>query len=275
VLAKQIHPAAKWRWMKSILEKTNPQSEHWPHDLAMPDSDPEPIFKLMHEPEALRLRGWDWLAPFMARVASAATAVEGDLQARLGSRASLVWLVQRYARRSRWLRIAELQSVAARGGPSKLLKDERALTRDAAMYLFDQGLDVAIEQTLGQSRYDIVANAVLVEGKICSERRLPLRAVVDGLRQLHSYAGPLAAEGRAPEPVLLIFCMGGPSPDMPTHHTVGTVDIAIVLVDLAPATERGSRAKARAQVTPDDISRELDQTKPTRKRAPKGSRRPG
>jgi hypothetical protein len=90
--------------------------------------------------------------------------VATDFQSRLGQQASTAWILERYARRCRRLRRSELTGMLAALRATD--KRELALTRDAAVFLFDQGFEVLTEQPAGTHRYDIIGEPLLVEAKI-------------------------------------------------------------------------------------------------------------
>ena len=212
-ILEESHPGVFWKWVADIPDAGNPASGTTEALLA--DSHywlqrPGPLVKLLHNPSNLRSLDWPKVVPFAEKLKSSLRAVVTDLHARLGRRATISSVLQRYARRCRRLRLQELTALLK--GLRAPDKRELVLTRDAALYLFDQGFEVLIEQSMGSHRYDIIGEPLLVEAKIYDDKRRVLAAVVEGLSQIHQYANDLADEGVHGDPVLLVFRLGGPGP---------------------------------------------------------------
>lgn len=169
-------------------------------------------------------------------------AVASDFHARLAGRATVAWVLKRYARRCRRLRLEEM--VRLINDPKTKGKSELVLARDAAVFLFDQGFEVLIEQPMGSHRYDIIGEPLLVEAKIYDDNRPGLAAVADGLAQIHQYANDLADEGVHVEPVLLVFRLGGPRATAVPEYKIANLRVTIAHVDLGTSAESGSRATA-------------------------------
>jgi hypothetical protein len=258
-LLTTTHPAAKWSALRDVVHDCNPDinSISW----LLEQGGNAPRFR--HYAHFLRDEGSlgrdtiDWLEAFSAEMANAVSAIRSELQSRLGNRASALWLLERYAKRCRRLRRQELTALVKAQRPAER---ERFLTRDAALFLFDQGLEVLTEQSLGQHRYDLIGESLLVEAKIISKDKRPLAAIVDGLKQLHQYQIALGHEGHKPEPVLVLFRLSGRSVDLPTEYVMGNHRVAIVLVDLGLSSESGHNAEASTTVTIEDINAKLDRS---------------
>jgi hypothetical protein len=143
------------------------------------------------------------------------------LEVRLGIRAGAAWVLRRYATRCRHLRLPELTALL--NTPRAVRKREHLLTQDAALFLFDQGFHaVPLEVRAGPNRYDMLAepnlvdDPLLVEAKLFDSRRPALSALVEGVKQILSYISGCRSEVvRLPQPVLLIFRLGGPRPLAP------------------------------------------------------------
>jgi hypothetical protein len=254
-LIEQVHPATRWNDLESIVADVNPSvdSKEWLLAHAAQIAPYRAYYRFLFEPRAVEPEDLAWLEAFKQQISADVRTVRADLETRLGTRASFAWLLDRYARRCRWLRLRELQA-ALKG---EIRDKERFLTRDAATFLFDAGFDVLTEQSLGQHRYDVIGKELIVEAKIYKEGRSSFKAVVEGLQQIHSYVTALSNEGLSLEPILLVFRIDGPVADLPREHTVGTLNVAIVQVDLGSSSESGSKARAPIVVTPDAIAGRL------------------
>lgn len=237
-LAKATHPATAWAFLVNVVSDSNP-APGTPAWLVDRGSDGEPFRfyrKYLFEPHNVGTQDLAWLVGFREEVAAAVTTVRADFAARLGTKASLTWLVHRYAQRCRWLRLKELRRTLE----TWTREEERFLARDAARFLFDQGFDVRIEESIGQQRYDIVGPTLIIEAKVYNGNKSGNMTIGQGLWQLHQYVTALGNEGRELEPILLVFRVGNRGLDIPAEHSIGNVRIAIVMVDLGDAPSKGS-----------------------------------
>lgn len=256
LVLRKVHPAVKWRTFVEVVSDCDPEIDSPAWILNRIDREVPPYrhyVRFLHEPNSLETEDYQWLEIFAAEVSNDAVTISSEFQSRLGGMASARWLLQRYARRCRWLRLDELREAVA--GESR--EKELLLTRDAAVFLFDQGLNVLTEQSVGQHRYDVVGGSLLVEGKILSAKKSPLAVVADGLAQLQSYEVALKHEGLTLEPFLVLFRLGGRAADLPSEYMIGNLRVQIVLVDLSPASETGSKAKAAVLITAENIKSAL------------------
>jgi hypothetical protein len=166
LVLRKVHPAAKWRNFVQVVSECDPEIDSPAWILNRFDREVPPFrhyLRFLHEPESLETEDYQWLEIFAAEMSNDAVTIGSEFQSRLGGVASARWLLQRYARRCRWLRLDELREAVATG---RSREKELLLTRDAAVFLFDQGLNVLTEQSLGQHRYDVL---VLVDLSPSSE----------------------------------------------------------------------------------------------------------
>jgi hypothetical protein len=264
-LLERVHPAARWLWVKQVATESNPEVDSVAWHLTDPRVAIQPYKHYSHllfGDGSVDSEDLLWLEGFRAEVVANTLAVQAEFQSLLGSRAGAAWLLRRYAKRSRCLRLKELRA----GLKGARQEREEYLTRDVAMFLFDQGLDVLTEQSRGQHRYDVLGRSLLVEGKVQSKGRSALKAVTEGLKQLHGYQTDLIHEGLQLDPVLVLFRVSGPVADLPPEFTIGNVSVSIVYVDLGQASESGSRASSPERVTEELISALLSRPRKERRR---------
>jgi hypothetical protein len=217
-----------------------------------------------------------WFSEYRAKRNRDLKALNLDFHLRLGMRASVGGILQRYARRCCRLRLRQM---------TELLKNSRVkgnrelvLTRDAAIFVFDQGFEVLVEQPVGIRRVDMIGMPIydrplLVEAKIYDRKRPGLAAVADGLTQIHQYANDLADQGVHVDPVLLVFRLGGPRATPVSEYQIGNLRVTIAHVDLGESADSGSNApRGGPDITADDITAALERKgrrpggKPTRRR---------
>lgn len=300
LLLRRSHPGAFWQWLASLNDAANPapgttaammaDSQLWRGKLG-------PIFKLLHKPGSSEwpvdlnspdwpndLRSFEWpkVVSFAELLKTRLPAVVTDFHARLGRRATISSVLQRYARRCCRLRLREM---------TELLKNSRVkgnrelvLTRDAAVFVFDQGFDVLVEQPVGIRRVDMIGMPIydrplLVEAKIYDRKRPGLAAVADGLTQIHQYANDLADQGVHVDPVLLVFRLGGPRATTPvSEYQIGNLRVTIAHVDLGESADSGSNAPRGGRgpdITADDITAALERKSRRPGGKPKRRRRSG
>jgi len=253
-LLERVHPAAHWACLRRVTEDSNPVVDSAAWTLGQGSVAVAPYkhyVRFIFSPRSLKTEDAAWLETFRADLVASVTAVQSEFASRLGSRASATWLLQRYANRCRWLRRRDLVEALRQ---VKGQRKEIYLTRDVALCLFDQGLDVVTEEARGQQRYDVIGTALLVEGKIQTAKRSALSAAAGGLKQLHQYYTALSNEGVELEPVLVLFRLGGSAADLPSECSIGNLKVSIAYVDLGDSSESGNRSGPPQVITPEMIA---------------------
>lgn len=292
LLLRRSHPGAFWQWLASLNDAANPapgttaammaDSQLWRGKLG-------PVFKVLHKPGSSEwpvdlnspdwpndLRSFEWpkVVSFAELLKTRLRAVVTDFHARLGHQATISSVLQRYARRCRWLRLREVRALLAQ--ESSQHKKERVLTQDAAVFMFDQGFEVLTEQPIGSHRYDIKCDKILVEAKVYAAGRSALAALVQGLNQLHQYANDRAHEEGRLDPVLLLFRLGGRSGTCVETYQHGNLRVTIAHVDLGLSTDSGSKASPpEPDIKADDITAALERKGKRPGGSPKRRRRGG
>jgi hypothetical protein len=274
------HAGAIWQRLRSAVAEMNPAWDsveaHWVDGTAGYPSgtDSGRIRRLLYGTGSVDAADKSWFSEYRIARNHELRTLNLDFQVRLGSRASVGWVLERYARRCRRLRIEELSN--RRGRQPSTKKRELDLARDAALFLFDQGFEVLIEQSMGSHRYDIIGEPLLVEAKIYDGRRRGLAAVVAGLSQIHQYANDLADEGVHGDPVLLVFRLGGPRATPVPEYKIGNLRVTIAHVDLGGSADSGSNAPPpEPDITVDDITAALERKGKRPGGKPKRRRRGG
>jgi len=258
-----LRASAGWAWklVLRVVEQVNPRPEPEPAEIdyakvlneAFEMLGQVPFEKILYgqgsrvsgeEPSAEELRHFEeWRTESLASL----TLIHDEVQYRLRVRASVDWALSRYAARAMWYRGRHLRTlVASLRGKKRSL--ERVLVEDAAAFLFDQGLLVLTEVSLGVSRLDILGisrgRPLLVEAKVYADASSARKAVKGGLAQLQDYASRLSAGWQPTENCLLVFRLGGPRVEIQGDLRFGTHEVRIELIDLTDAAAGGSRSKA-------------------------------
>jgi hypothetical protein len=258
-LQERGHPGARWKWIWTLAQGLNPApftSEDLLGEACGELPGYGPIYHFLSGDmvdESDRV----WLVGFRERLADNVRVVTSDFEARLGTRASAAWVLHRYARRSRRLNLRAMRQLVESKGAKR--RKEQQLAEHAALFMFDQGFEVVTEQSLGQHRYDIVGEALLIEAKVYGDKDASgVKVIVDGLKQVHQYAVAFRNEGLEVEPVLLIFRVGGRLLPTLDEYKVSGMAVAIVHVDIGSAESSGRRAKTpREAVTQEQIDGEF------------------
>jgi hypothetical protein len=195
-----------------------------------------------------------------------------ELRIRAGVRATHAAALGRYAWAATSFRRVELAKVAA-GRNSR--QAERNLTLDAAAFLYAMGLDVLTEVSVGVNRLDLVSfqQALLIEAKRYGQGG-GKRVVLNGVRQLLDYASRFRERGVITDNFLLVYRLGGTRVELPTDPVqIGGHTVRFTHVDLAPASESGSKAPRVMSIAADDIIEAVGVTKRAAQQRKKSRRR--
>jgi predicted secreted protein len=240
------HAGSVWLRLRTVVDELNPAWDSmdayaidWGGD-SLSHTDAGHIRRLLYGRGSVENSDKAWFADYQAGRSHELRIIGLDFQVRLGLRASVTWILHRYAQRCRRLRLGEIHALL--NEHAALRQKERLLARDAAVFLFDQGFEVITEQSMGSHRYDIIGEPLLVEAKTYDGSRRGLVAVVDGLAQIHQYANTLADEGVQVDPVLLVFRLGGPRATPVSEYKIGNLRVTIAHVDLGTSADSGSNS---------------------------------
>lgn len=184
----------------------------------------------------------------MAPVVQWIERVHVDLQARLARGRSRRAIVRRYAARCETFdRPRLLQVIKA----SKVVrKVEEVLTLDFACYLFDMGFNPLVDPQIAGLRPDLLdptlRTGLYVEAK--QYTRASAATFSKYVSQVFDTWGRLRNTYDLPEAFLLVFRREGRLVDLPDVVKSHGRSLHLHLVDLAPATQAGSRAKQAPMV---------------------------
>lgn len=197
---------------------------------------------LVHGSEsALRFVSKSELDEALVRSEADVRLVTHELQLRLLAGRSRLALVRRYAAQCEAFDASELRALAT----SDTENAERALTRDFAKYLFQQGMNPVTDPTIGGLRPDVVdafqGNLLYVEAK--QYNGASRSKVAEAFRQVWGTWGRLENAYRVPEAFLLVFRVGGPRIDLPVRLRCCGRTLYPVVVDISE--QAGSREKRR------------------------------
>jgi hypothetical protein len=180
----------------------------------------------------------------LARMRRDMQRVVDELVRRLGAERSLLAVVERYRQRAQWYDAARLQAIAAKG-PGKA---EDRLTETLATYLFDHGLNPLTRPLAGLLQPDLLGQdsrfSFYVEAKQYKASTTSVRTYLrEGMHQVWDMLGQLQGSGfDVVEAFYIVYRRGGPRYTFPPRLQHGRFVVHILMIDLAPSSERGSRA---------------------------------
>lgn len=177
--------------------------------------------------------------------------IHEELRLRVGSRASMLALFERFKHRSEWhdrQRLAELADRDVTGKTAQ--RREELLTAELARWLFDNGLNPVSTPVMADLRPDLVDPTqpfnLYVEAKQYSESARSY--LIKGFRQVwDTVSGIQTTPYRVREAFYVIFRRGGPRYVFPKTVTGDGWTTHIILIDIANAADRGSKGAPQVE----------------------------
>lgn len=183
-----------------------------------------------------------------------------ELRLRLGTTRSNLALIRRYKNRCEWHDKARLRAVAQSKSP------ENDLTAELARYLFDQGLNPLTRARTAGLEPDLLdptaLGKVYVEAKQYDDSKRAY--LVKAVAQVHDTLGGLRGTPyEVSEAFVVIFRRGGPRYIFPDVIRSEGYAIYIILIDIAPTSESGTRQKYKPiQIPLDELIAKPTNTEP-------------
>jgi hypothetical protein len=189
------------------------------------------------------------LGEVVSQVKRDLTRTREELCTRLAMGRSSLSLMRRFGARCERFEAARLRELAQHNSR----KAEEVLTAEFARYLFDNGMNPFVDAKHGALRPDVLdpqhSHApIYIEAKQYGARQKNLRDVMRRAagQVWDTWGRLLNTYPRMDEAFLVVFRTGGPRLILPESISMGTRRLWLLLVDIAPATESGSRQKERA-----------------------------
>jgi len=197
-------------------------------------------------------------------------AYEG-IRAAIGSHLMYSALLQRYKARCMWYdrqRVTGLvkrRKTTAHPQPALIAarrperrKNEESLTRDLALFLFDNGISTLYRVKRGVHEYDLVGNQtenpIFVEAKVYEDSRQTRSRLITGFNQLAAYLNALeAANIPIREAYYVVYRLGGPLYMLLSEVPLDRLTVYTVLIDLGSSKESGSHQPRTIQIEKDDL----------------------
>jgi hypothetical protein len=185
-------------------------------------------------------------------------AYEG-IRAALGSHLIHYEILLRYKARCMWYDRRRLERLVKENEE----KQEDVLTRDLALYLFDNGISTLYRVRRGKHEYDLIGDQakarIFVEVKVYKDSKNARRDLTQGIAQLHAYLNGLEADDMAIQEVYyVIYRLGGRLYDLPEEIPTNRRTFYPVIVDLGPSRESGSRQPKPISIPLDDFFEQIE-----------------
>jgi hypothetical protein len=168
-----------------------------------------------------------------------------ELRRRTGTTASRLALVLRFKHRAEWYDRDRLRGLAEAQGAGTI---EDRLTGELVRFLFDQGLSPLTKPMLGSLQPDVfdpsLRPAFYVEAKQYGTNGNPRQTLLRSIAQVHDTAGTMRGDPYGVhEAFVVVFRRGGPRYSLPERLPGDGWTTHLVLVDISPVQESGSRAR--------------------------------
>ncbi|MBK8904533.1 MAG: hypothetical protein IPM53_25365 [Anaerolineaceae bacterium] len=170
------------------------------------------------------------------------------VRADLGTHLAHFELIQRYKARCMFYDRDRVIALANNASSNQ----EDALTRDMALYLFDNGVSTFYRAMQGVHEYDLIASSIMIEAKIYS--RSSRQYLIRGISQLHAYVNGLETDlNNIRELYFVVFRLGGPLYDWPEKIEMNRWTIYPITIDLGSSRVSGSRQPRVRPITVEEI----------------------
>lgn len=168
-----------------------------------------------------------------------------DLRRRIGTTASRLALVLRFKHRAEWYDRDRLRKLAEAKGAGTI---EDRLTGELVRFLFDQGLSPLTKPMVGSLQPDVLDPSLsptfYVEAKQYAANGNPRQTLLRSVAQVHDTAGTMRGDPYGVhEAFVVVFRRGGPRYSLPEQLPGDGWTTHLVLVDITPVHESGSRAR--------------------------------
>ena len=151
-------------------------------------------------------------------------------------------LLNRYKIRCQWYNQEVLRKLVLNQNGGFIRNKEDVLTRDLALYIYDQGVTSAYKVKRGKHEFDLVEmdanHPMFVEAKVYKDDRAR-SDLVTGISQLHSYLCNEEAYKNIHEAYYMIFRLGGPVYEFPYSISTNRFTIYPIFVDIGSSKDSG------------------------------------
>lgn len=170
-------------------------------------------------------------------------------------------LLDRYRIRCQWYNQAYLRSQVIDDEQKFKSNREDILTRDLALYLYDQGITVLYRPRLGKHEIDLVEldarHPIFIEAKAYKDSSAKAE-LISGISQLHAYLSNYEAYKNIIEAFYVVFRLGGPIYEFPFRITTNRFTIYPLLIDLGLSRESGRKQAKPIIISEEEIMKQIE-----------------
>jgi hypothetical protein len=139
---------------------------------------------------------------------------------------------------------------------------EEVLTRDLALYLYDQGVTAIYRPQFGRHEFDLLQldakQPMFIEVKVYKDSGAKGN-LIRGVAQLHGYLSSYEAHKNITEAYYVIFRIGGPIYDFPRKVETNRFTIYPTLIDLSSSDESGSNQPRPTIISLEELAESIRQ----------------
>ena len=165
-------------------------------------------------------------------------------------------ILDRYRTRCHWYNQEYLRKQVLTPDGTFVRDREDILTRDLALYLYDQGVTVLYKTKLGKHEVDLLEldakHPMFIEVKAYKESGAKAE-LVSGIGQLHAYLSSYEAHRNISEAFYVIFRLAGPIYELPSIVRTNRFTIYPVLIDLGLSSESGRRQPKPVIISEEEV----------------------
>jgi hypothetical protein len=165
-------------------------------------------------------------------------------------------LMDRYRIRCQWYNQQNLRRLILDDDGQFIRNREEALTRDLALFLYDEGVTVIYRPRFGAHEYDLLEldakHPMFIEVKAYKDNSAR-SDLISGISQLHAYLSAYDAHKNIFDAYYVIYRVGGPIYDFPREIKANRFTIHTFLVDLGTSEESGRRQTQPVVFTKEEI----------------------
>jgi hypothetical protein len=187
-------------------------------------------------------------------------AYEGIRQ-EIGTTQVYLQLMNRYRLRSQWYNYAHLRKLVETRGGIYQRNREDLLTKDLALYLFDNGITILYRTRFGKHEVDLleidVEDPIFIEAKAYKDSSAT-RELIDGIAQLHSYLSNLEGYKPIREAYYVVYRLAGPIYEFPEMIGTNRFQIFPILVDLGLSAESGRKQPEPILISKEDVLSQIE-----------------
>jgi hypothetical protein len=164
--------------------------------------------------------------------------------------------LDRYRTRCHWYNQEYLRKQVLTLDGTFVRDREDILTRDLALYLYDQGVTVIYKTKLGKHEVDLLEldakYPMFIEAKAYKDSSAK-GELVSGIGQLHAYLSSYEAHKNISEAFYVIFRLAGPIYELPRIIRTNRFTIYTVLIDLGLSSESGRRQPKPTIISEEEV----------------------